>query len=39
MFNKSVANFIDNDGYVVNQIVEHEVTKLWNTLSAEKKDK
>ncbi|XP_077296318.1 signal peptidase complex subunit Spase25 [Arctopsyche grandis] len=38
-FSKSVANFIDNDGYVVNQVVENDVIKLWNSLSSEKKDK
>lgn len=38
-FIKSVANFIDNDGFVTNQIVESEVMKLWDSVSLHKKDK
>lgn len=36
---KSVANFIDVDGYVVHEIVEAEVTKMHNSLLSEKKEK
>lgn len=36
---KSVANFIDVDGYVVQEIVDTEVTKLHNSLLSEKKEK
>lgn len=36
---KSVANFIDVDGYVVHENVEAEVTKMHNSLLSEKKEK
>lgn len=36
---KSVANFVDVDGYVVQEIVEAEVTKMHNSLLNEKKEK
>lgn len=36
---KSVANFVDVDGFVVQEIVESEVTKMHNSLLSEKKEK
>lgn len=38
-FKKSIANFIDVNGSVVDEIVEAEVTKLHNSLLSEKKEK
>lgn len=36
---KSVAHFIDVDGYVVHENVEAEVSKMHNSLLSDKKDK
>ncbi|KAK9722884.1 Microsomal signal peptidase 25 kDa subunit (SPC25) [Popillia japonica] len=36
---KSVANFIDVNGNVVQELVETEITKLHNSLLSERKDK
>lgn len=36
---KSVANFVDVDGYVVHEIVENDVTKMHNSLLSERKEK
>ncbi|KAK9888738.1 hypothetical protein WA026_000965 [Henosepilachna vigintioctopunctata] len=36
---KSVANFINEDGYVVSELVYAEVSKLHNSLLQERKDK
>lgn len=36
---KSVANFVDVDGYVVHENVEAEITKLHNSLLSDKKEK
>ncbi|CAF4787320.1 unnamed protein product [Pieris macdunnoughi] len=38
-FNKSFANYIDTNGAVVQTIVTNEITKLYNSLSSEKKEK
>lgn len=38
-FNKSFANFIDTNGTVVQNVVVNEITKLYNSLSTEKKEK
>lgn len=37
--NKSFANFLDTNGTVVQSVVVGEITKLYNSLSSEKKDK
>lgn len=37
--NKSFANYIDTNGTVVQNLVISEVTKLYNSLSSEKKEK
>lgn len=37
--NKSFANYIDTNGTVVQSLVISEVTKLYNSLSSEKKEK
>lgn len=37
--NKSFANYIDTNGTVVQSIVSTEITKLYNSLSSEKKEK
>lgn len=37
--NKSFANFIDTNGTVVQSLIVNEITKLYNSLSAEKKEK
>ncbi|BES88580.1 signal peptidase [Nesidiocoris tenuis] len=36
---RSVANFIDENGYILNDLVEPEVTKLHASLVSDKKDK
>ncbi|XP_018330658.1 probable signal peptidase complex subunit 2 [Agrilus planipennis] len=36
---KSIANYVDVNGYVCHDIVEAEVTKLHNSLLGERKDK
>lgn len=36
---KSVANYVDIDGYVVFENVEADVTKMHNSLLSEKKEK
>lgn len=36
---KSFANFIDVNGTVVQNIVSNEITKLYHSLSSEKKEK
>lgn len=36
---RSFANFIDTNGTVVQTLVITEVTKLYNSLASEKKDK
>ncbi|KOB65160.1 Signal peptidase complex subunit 2 [Operophtera brumata] len=36
---KSFANFIDTNGLVAQNLVINEVTKIYNSLSSEKKDK
>ena len=36
---KSLANFIDTNGTVVQPLVLNEITKLYNSLSSEKKEK
>lgn len=36
---KSFANFIDTNGLVTQNLVINEVTKIYNSLSAEKKEK
>lgn len=38
-FVKSFANFIDINGTVVQSIVTNEITKIYNSLSSEKKEK
>lgn len=38
-FTKSFANFIDANGTVVQNLVVNEITKLYNSLSSEKKEK
>lgn len=37
--NKSFANFIDTNGTIVQPLVVTEVTKIYNSLLSEKKDK
>ncbi|CAG9566573.1 unnamed protein product [Danaus chrysippus] len=37
--NKSFANYIDNNGTVVQSVIVNEITKLYNSLSSEKKEK
>ncbi|KAL4712806.1 hypothetical protein ACJJTC_011876 [Scirpophaga incertulas] len=37
--NKSFANFIDTNGAIVQNVVVNEITKLYNSLSSEKKEK
>lgn len=36
---KSFANFIDTNGTIVQTLVINEITKLYNSLSSEKKEK
>lgn len=36
---RSFANYIDNNGTVVQPLVVSELTKLYNSLTSEKKDK
>ena len=36
---KSVANFIDTNGNIVQELVEAEVTKMHNNLTSERKEK
>lgn len=36
---KSFANFIDTNGAITQNLVVREVTKIYNSLSAEKKEK
>ena len=36
---KSFANFIDTNGTIVQPLVINEITKLYNSLVSEKKDK
>ncbi|XP_044736002.1 probable signal peptidase complex subunit 2 [Chrysoperla carnea] len=38
-FTKSVANFIDQNGVVLNDLIENEITKIHNSVLSEKKDK
>uniref|UniRef100_A0A336MPF4 Signal peptidase complex subunit 2 n=1 Tax=Culicoides sonorensis TaxID=179676 RepID=A0A336MPF4_CULSO len=36
---KSVANFIDTNGVVLEDIIQNELNRLYNSISVEKKDK
>lgn len=36
---KSVANYIDENGIVIHELIEPDVTKLHNSLLSEKKEK
>ena len=36
---KSCANYIDTNGVVLENLVANEVTRLYNSLTAEKKEK
>lgn len=36
---KSCANFVDTNGIIVDKLVANEVNRLYNSLSAEKKEK
>lgn len=38
-FTKSLANFIDTNGTIVQSLVLNEINKLYNSLSSEKKEK
>lgn len=36
---KSVANFIDTNGVVLEDVITNELNRLYNSISVEKKDK
>lgn len=36
---RSVANFIDENGVIVHELIEPEVSKLHNSLLSERKEK